>query len=213
MALRYAFACSERISSSSRDTSGRLGALDEHCRDRRRIRFRTGRNEETVLRCLYHGWKLDVEGNVVEMAFGAVASGLCEGEAPRVSVQEAGGFVWHGWAIATTLRRSSVRLCRRPTNQSQRRQVVVRAIGADPRRRDRFGANSSTLHSSDMRPARVAGAKATDKSWLRRRRTGPEATREPTPFAFATARFAGDLQRRNISVRSDDAVRGTGNVC
>src|SRR5439155_1339711 len=28
-------------------------------------------------------------------------------------------------------------------------------------------AHSSTLHSSDMRPARVGGAKATDKNWLR----------------------------------------------
>ena len=26
------------------------------------------RNEECGLRCLYHGWKFDVEGNVVEMA-------------------------------------------------------------------------------------------------------------------------------------------------
>ena len=30
-------------------------------------RWRFGRNEECGLRCLYHGWKIDVDGNVVEM--------------------------------------------------------------------------------------------------------------------------------------------------
>ena len=44
-----------------RDTAGRLGVLDEHC-PHRRASLSYGRNEENGLRCLYHGWKLDVEG-------------------------------------------------------------------------------------------------------------------------------------------------------
>src|SRR5437899_8490161 len=58
-----------------RDTEGRLGVLDEHC-PHRRASLALGRNEECGLRCLYHGWKIDVEGNVVDMpseAAGAAA--------------------------------------------------------------------------------------------------------------------------------------------
>ena len=50
-----------------RDTDGRLGVLDAHC-PHRRASLVLGRNEEGGLRCLYHGWKLDVRGNVLEMA-------------------------------------------------------------------------------------------------------------------------------------------------
>src|SRR6516165_5440475 len=48
-----------------RDTNGRLGMLDEHC-PHRRASLVLGRNEECGLRCLYHGWKMDVDGNVVD---------------------------------------------------------------------------------------------------------------------------------------------------
>jgi nitrite reductase/ring-hydroxylating ferredoxin subunit len=48
-----------------RDTTGRLGVLDEHC-PHRRASLALGRNEESGLRCLYHGWKIDVQGNVVD---------------------------------------------------------------------------------------------------------------------------------------------------
>ena len=50
-----------------RDSKGRLGVLDEHC-PHRRASLVLGRNEECGLRCLYHGWKFDVDGNIVDMA-------------------------------------------------------------------------------------------------------------------------------------------------
>ena len=49
-----------------RDTEGRLGVLDELCPHRRASLF-YGRNEECGLRCVYHGWKFDVDGNCIEM--------------------------------------------------------------------------------------------------------------------------------------------------
>ncbi|MBM2810766.1 MAG: Phthalate 4,5-dioxygenase [Chloroflexi bacterium] len=48
-----------------RDTSGRVGLLGEHCAHRGTSLF-YGRNEECGLRCIYHGWKYDVEGNVLD---------------------------------------------------------------------------------------------------------------------------------------------------
>ncbi len=48
-----------------RDSEGRIGLLDEFCAHRRVSLF-FGRNEECGLRCVYHGWKYDVEGNCVD---------------------------------------------------------------------------------------------------------------------------------------------------
>ncbi len=48
-----------------RDSSGRVGLLGEHCAHRGTSLF-FGRNEECGLRCVYHGWKFDVNGNVLE---------------------------------------------------------------------------------------------------------------------------------------------------
>jgi phenylpropionate dioxygenase-like ring-hydroxylating dioxygenase large terminal subunit len=48
-----------------RDTLGRIGLIGEHCAHRGTSLF-YGRNEECGLRCVYHGWKFDVDGNVLE---------------------------------------------------------------------------------------------------------------------------------------------------
>jgi phthalate 4,5-dioxygenase len=48
-----------------RDSQGRVGLLGEHCAHRGTSLF-FGRNEECGLRCVYHGWKYDVDGHVLE---------------------------------------------------------------------------------------------------------------------------------------------------
>lgn len=48
-----------------RDSKGRIGLLREHCSHRGTSLF-YGRNEECGLRCIYHGWKYDVEGKVLD---------------------------------------------------------------------------------------------------------------------------------------------------
>ena len=48
-----------------RDSQGRASLLDEFCSHRGTFLF-FGRNEECGLRCIYHGWKYDVEGKVLE---------------------------------------------------------------------------------------------------------------------------------------------------
>jgi phenylpropionate dioxygenase-like ring-hydroxylating dioxygenase large terminal subunit len=49
-----------------RDSSGRPGLLAEHCSHRGTSLY-YGRVEENCIRCIYHGWLYDKEGNVVEM--------------------------------------------------------------------------------------------------------------------------------------------------
>jgi phthalate 4,5-dioxygenase oxygenase subunit len=49
-----------------RDTEGRIGLLEEYC-PHRWVSLFLGRNEACGLRCVYHGWKFDVDGRCVDM--------------------------------------------------------------------------------------------------------------------------------------------------
>lgn len=49
-----------------RDSDGRYGLMDEFCAHRG-VSLWFGRNEESGLRCSYHGWKYDVTGQCVEV--------------------------------------------------------------------------------------------------------------------------------------------------
>jgi phthalate 4,5-dioxygenase oxygenase subunit len=48
-----------------RDSQGRVGLVEEFC-PHRRASLWFGRNEEGGLRCVYHGWKFDVDGNCLD---------------------------------------------------------------------------------------------------------------------------------------------------
>src|ERR1041384_8328205 len=50
-----------------RDTNGKIGVMDHRCPHRCASLF-FGRNEEGGIRCVYHGWKFDTEGNCLDMA-------------------------------------------------------------------------------------------------------------------------------------------------
>jgi phthalate 4,5-dioxygenase len=49
-----------------RDSEGRVGLVDACCPHRGSGMF-FGRNEESGLRCVYHGWKFDVTGQCTDM--------------------------------------------------------------------------------------------------------------------------------------------------
>ena len=49
-----------------RDSAGRVGVMDHKCPHRCASLF-FGRNEENGIRCVYHGWKFDVDGKCVDM--------------------------------------------------------------------------------------------------------------------------------------------------
>jgi phenylpropionate dioxygenase-like ring-hydroxylating dioxygenase large terminal subunit len=49
-----------------RATDGKVGVMDHRCSHRCASLF-YGRNEEGGIRCIYHGWKFDAEGNCVDM--------------------------------------------------------------------------------------------------------------------------------------------------
>ncbi len=77
-----------------RDTQGRLGLIDAFCAHRRAHLY-FGRNEECGLRCIYHGWKYDVDGHCVDLPTEPPESNFKEKVKLRAyTLKEAGGIVW-----------------------------------------------------------------------------------------------------------------------
>jgi len=60
-----------------RDSEGRYGLIDEFCAHRG-VSLWFGRNEESGLRCSYHGWKYDVTGQCVDVPSEPHESGFCQ---------------------------------------------------------------------------------------------------------------------------------------
>lgn len=190
-----------------RDTDGRVGVLEEAC-PHRGPSLALGRNEDGGLRCLYHGWKMDVEGNVLEMVSEPASSGLAEKVKHKAyPVQEWGGMVWAylgtpetqpefvppRWAPTEDARVSIAKVVV-PANWAQ---ILEGAIDS---------AHSSSLHSSDMVPARVEGAKATANNWLRPSTDkAPRMQVERTGFGF---RYAA-LRRPITNANANEYVRAT----
>ncbi|MBL8555609.1 MAG: Rieske 2Fe-2S domain-containing protein [Phenylobacterium sp.] len=150
-----------------RDTKGRVGVMDERC-PHRGASLAFGRNEDCGLRCLYHGWKFGVDGEIQDMASEPPDSRMKSLRHRAYPVQEAGGFVWAwlgeadavrpfeapAWAPTSTTRTSIVKI-HAACNWAQ---VLEGAIDS---------AHSSSLHSTNMPTAQVEGSTATDTAWLR----------------------------------------------
>ena len=190
-----------------RDSDGRVGVMDEYC-PHRRASLVFGRNEEGGLRCLYHGWKMDVEGNVLEMASEPAASCMAaKVKHTAYPTKEWGGMVWAymgpretmpefqppSWAPTADTRVAIAKVII-PCNWAQ---ILEGAIDS---------AHSSSLHSSDMVPARVEGAEATANTWLRPSTDkAPRMQVQHTDYGF---RYAA-LRRPLKDAATHDYVRST----
>ncbi|HTE85998.1 MAG TPA: Rieske 2Fe-2S domain-containing protein [Dehalococcoidia bacterium] len=77
-----------------RDSEGRVGVLDRYCPHRGSSLF-WGRNEESGLRCVYHGWKFDVAGSCVDMPNEPPESRFKEKiRTTAYPTEERGGVIW-----------------------------------------------------------------------------------------------------------------------
>ena len=77
-----------------RDTSGRVGIVANSCPHRGASMF-FGRNEEDGLRCVYHGWKFDVEGTCVDMPNEPAESNFKHKiHLTAYTVNELNGIIW-----------------------------------------------------------------------------------------------------------------------
>jgi len=190
-----------------RDTDGRIGVLDEYC-SHRRASLVLGRNEECGLRCLYHGWKFDVNGNIVEMTSEPAESGLAGKVRHKAyPAREAGGFVWTYMGPPQEMPEfEPPAFAPTPDVGVSILKIKVKANWAQITEGQIDSAHSSSLHSSDMVPARVDSAQATEQNWLR-----PSTDRAPrfqvqrTSFGF---RYAA-IRRPIVNANTHDYVRTT----
>jgi phthalate 4,5-dioxygenase oxygenase subunit len=190
-----------------RDTNGRLGVLDEHC-PHRRASLALGRNEECGLRCLYHGWKVDVEGNVLEMASEPPGSRIIEKAKHKAyPAREAGGLVWTYMGPAETMTDfEPPAFAPKPTARTAIVKIHVPCNWAQILEGQIDSAHSSSLHSSDMVPANVDAAKATDTTWLRPSTDkAPRMQCENTSYGF---RYAA-IRRPIHNPETHDYIRTT----
>src|SRR3989337_568753 len=77
-----------------RDSDGRAGLVTRACPHRGASLF-FGRNEESGLRCVYHGWKFDVTGACTDMPSEPAESNFkTKVHATAYPTYESGGIVW-----------------------------------------------------------------------------------------------------------------------
>ncbi len=78
-----------------RNTDGEVGILDELC-PHRRVSLALARNEDNGLRCIYHGWKFDVEGSLVEAPnLEGNQESFCKSvKLNRYKAVDRGGIIW-----------------------------------------------------------------------------------------------------------------------
>lgn len=190
-----------------RDSDGRLGVLDEYC-PHRRVSLVYARNEECGLRCLYHGWKMDVDGNVVEMASEPPESGFAEKvKVKSYPAREAGGFVWIYMGPAQTMPEfEPPAFAPSPNTNVSIVKIHVDCNWAQILEGQIDSAHSSSLHSSDMKPAKVDSAKATDTHWLRPSTDkAPRLQVEATSYGFHYAA----IRRPITNAATHDYIRKT----
>jgi phthalate 4,5-dioxygenase oxygenase subunit len=190
-----------------RDTRGRLGVLDGHC-PHRGASLAFGRNEECGLRCLYHGWKFDVDGAVLDMASEPAASSLRRNLKHRAyPVRESGGFVW-AWMDAERPPRPFEPPTWAPTPDTSISIVKIHVAcnWAQVLEGSIDSAHSSSLHSTNMPVAEVAGSTAEGGVWLRPSNDkAPRLEIEETAYGFQYAA----LRRPLVDPETRDYVRTT----
>jgi phthalate 4,5-dioxygenase len=190
-----------------RDSEGKLGVLDEYC-PHRRVSLAYARNEECGLRCLYHGWKMDVEGNVLEMASEPPESGFAEKVKMKAyPAREAGGFVWTYMGSAETMPEfEAPAFAPSPDTEVSIVKIHVNCNWAQILEGQIDSAHSSSLHSSEMKPAKVDSAKAVDTHWLRPSTDkAPRLQVERTSYGFHYAA----IRRPITNANAQDYVRKT----
>ena len=191
-----------------RDSDGKVGLMNRYC-PHRRASLQFGRNEDGGLRCLYHGWKVNVLGDVIEMP--SEPAGSCAAQKVKhktYPTHEHGGFVWAymgptetmpafqppPWAPSVDSKVSIVKI-KVDCNWAQ---VLEGAIDS---------AHSSSLHSSDIAPGNAGGGTKPKGSTFLRPSTdkAPRIQVQPTDYGFKYAAIRRPIKNAD----TQDYVRMT----
>lgn len=158
-----------------RDSKGRVGLLPDAC-PHRRVSLYFGRNEEEGLRCVYHGWKFNVDGECVDQPNEPDASNFKHKVRTRAyKTWEGGNVVWaylgpadkappppeFEWTTVPDSHRGVTKL----VQTCNWVQAVEGGIDTS---------HSSFLHNNDL----------SDKTLLRSRSTAPHLEVEQTDYGY-----------------------------
>jgi phthalate 4,5-dioxygenase len=189
-----------------RDSDGKVGVLGEAC-PHRKVSLAFGRNEQCGLRCLYHGWKFDVDGNVIDMPSEPKQSGFSE-KVKHLSypAREGGGFVWTYMGPAELMPEfEPPAWAPTPDTEFAIAKIQLPCNWAQITEGQIDSAHSSSLHSFDMRPAKGEAA-AKEDYWVR-----PSTDKNPRIQVQLTnygMRYAA-IRRPITSASTHDYVRIT----
>jgi phthalate 4,5-dioxygenase len=170
-----------------RATDGRIGFFDEGC-PHRCVSLALARNEGNGLRCLFHGWKIDVSGKVVDVPSEPPERQAAFAAAVKVHhypTREAGGIVWvYLGERATPPKFFDFEFTRLPEAQLDIRRAIVKCNWMQG-----FEGTLDTVHAGILHvgwvedPARRwAGAQGADIHVLSRK--VPSAAIEYLPRAY-----------------------------
>jgi len=158
-----------------RDSKGRVGLLPDAC-PHRRVSLYFGRNEEEGLRCVYHGWKFDVDGICVDQPNEPAESNFQHKVRTRAyKTWEGGNVIWAYLGPASEMPTppafewTTVPDSHRGVTKLIQTCNWVQAVegGIDT-------SHSSFLHNNDL----------SDKSLLRSRSTAPYLEVEQTNYGY-----------------------------
>lgn len=168
-----------------KNTSGKISLLDAYC-PHRGVELFYGRNEECGLRCIYHGWKFDAEGNCVDMPNEPSKSNFQN----KVKIKsypcwEAGGVIWTYMGTESEMPpKPDYEWLRAPESHRfvSKTRVAFNWVQAFEGAIDT--SHSSFLHNNDL----------ADKNALRTRSPNPqlEVIKTPYGYDYAGIRDIGD---------------------
>ncbi len=180
-----------------RDSDGAIGLMDRYC-PHRHASLVFGRNERNGLRCLYHGWKMDVQGNVIEMPSEPAQSGMAQKVRHKAyPTHEHGGFVWTYMGPPDTMPPfAPPPYAPTPDAKVSILKVVVDCNWAQILEGAIDSAHSSSLHSSDIAPSRVAGTEHRGGRTMLRPSTdkAPRLQVQATHYGFKYAAIRRPIQ-------------------
>ena len=168
-----------------RDTSGTVGIIGAFCPHKLAPLF-FGRNEEHGLRCVYHGWKFDVNGTCVDMP-NEVPERQFKDFVPQLSypTREQGGVVWiyMGPADKEPAELPQLEFVRAPEGYSHVAKWLQRANWAQGMEGEIDTSHISFLHSAKVGLPAAAGQR--DEARLAAQRDGhPILTLHETDYGF-----------------------------
>lgn len=145
-----------------RDTAGKVGVLADRCLHRG-VSLSLGRVEEGGIRCIFHGWKFDTQGNLLETPNDPSSTYVCKRKQPAYPVREQSGLIWTYLGL--------------PEKQPPFREFVFDAVPEENRVVTRGNVKISYLTmwegGADSSHVGILHTNAVRLNWSRRRRGEP----------------------------------------